>query len=61
LGVVALGRSDLAMPSLIVFGAAYAAMNLGAFAVVARVGADIDALVGTGGCQAGRRRARGVI
>jgi len=48
LGVVALGRSDLAMPSLIVFWGSLRAMNLGAFAVVARVGADIDALVGIG-------------
>ncbi|MGI8866577.1 MAG: proton-conducting transporter membrane subunit, partial [Rubrobacteraceae bacterium] len=31
LGVVALGRSDLDVPSLVVFAAAYAAMNLGAF------------------------------
>ena len=38
LGVVAVGGSDLALQSLIVFVAAYAAMNLGAFAVVSRVG-----------------------
>ena len=34
LGVVALGQSGLAISSLVVFAAAYAAMNLGAFAVV---------------------------
>ena len=33
LGVAALGRSDLAVRSLVVFAAAYAAMNVGAFAV----------------------------
>jgi proton-translocating NADH-quinone oxidoreductase chain N len=48
MGVLALGRSELAIPSLVVFGAAYAAMNLGAFAVLARVGTEIDALVGFG-------------
>ncbi len=36
LGVVVIGRADLAVPALVVFAAAYAAMNLGAFAVVAQ-------------------------
>ena len=38
LGVVAVGRGDLAVPALVVFAAAYAAMNIGAFAVVAHAG-----------------------
>ncbi len=48
LGVVAVGRSDLAFQSLIVFAAAYAAMNLGAFAVVSRVGRDLGEFTGLG-------------
>lgn len=48
LGVVALGRSPLAIRALVVFAAAYAAMNLGAFAVVARAGRDLPALAGVG-------------
>jgi proton-translocating NADH-quinone oxidoreductase chain N len=48
LGVVALGRTPLALQSLVVFGAAYAAMNIGAFAIVARVGRDIHSLAGYG-------------
>ena len=48
LGVVAVGQSDLALLSLIVFAAAYAAMNLGAFAVVARVGRDLRDFTGLG-------------
>jgi NADH-quinone oxidoreductase subunit N len=48
LGVVAVGRSPLAIQSLVVFAAAYAAMNLGAFAVVARVGRELEAFVGFG-------------
>ena len=35
LGVVVIGRAELAVPALVVFAAAYAAMNLGAFAVLA--------------------------
>jgi len=46
LGVVGIGHGALAMQSLIVFAAAYAAMNLGAFAIVARVGRDLDAFTG---------------
>ena len=48
LGVVALGRSALALPALVVFAAAYAAMNLGAFAIVARVGRDLTTFAGLG-------------
>lgn len=48
LGVVAFDRSDLALASLVVFAAAYAAMNLGAFAVVMGVGRDLPAFAGLG-------------
>jgi proton-translocating NADH-quinone oxidoreductase chain N len=48
LGVVAFGRGDLALPSLVVFAAAYAAMNLGAFAVVALAGRDLRDFAGLG-------------
>ncbi len=48
LGVVALGRGTIALQALVVFAAAYAAMNLGAFAVVARVGRDLSAWAGLG-------------
>lgn len=48
LGVVALGRSDLALPSLVVFAAAYAAMNVGAFAVILLVGRDLRDFAGLG-------------
>ncbi len=48
LGVVALGLSDLAVHALVVFAAAYAAMNLGAFATTARVGRDLAAFAGVG-------------
>ena len=48
LGVVALGRSDLALPSLVVFAAAYAAMNIGAFAVVMLAGRNLRDFAGLG-------------
>lgn len=48
LGVAALGKSDLAVRSLVVFAAAYAAMNLGAFAVTLGVGRDLSAFAGLG-------------
>ena len=48
LGVVAGGQSDFALLSLVVFAAAYAAMNLGAFAVVARVGRNLRDFTGLG-------------
>ncbi|MBA2513856.1 MAG: NADH-quinone oxidoreductase subunit N [Solirubrobacterales bacterium] len=48
LGVVAFGRGDLALPALVVFAVAYAAMNLGAFAVVALAGRDLRDFTGLG-------------
>ncbi len=48
LGVVGVGHTDLAVKSLIIFAAAYAAMNLGAFAITARVGRDLAAFTGIG-------------
>ena len=48
LGVVAIGRTDLAVKSLVIFAAAYAAMNLGAFAIAARVGRDLATFTGVG-------------
>ncbi len=48
LGVVAVGVSPLALPALIVFSAAYAAMNLGAFSVTLRTGRTLDAFAGLG-------------
>lgn len=48
LGVVGVGHGTLPTQSLVVFAAAYAAMNLGAFAVVARVGRDLAAYEGLG-------------
>ena len=48
LGLVALGRGDIALLSIIVFAAAYVAMNIGAFSVVLLAGRDIDAIRGLG-------------
>ncbi|GAA5481886.1 NADH-quinone oxidoreductase subunit N [Haloferula sargassicola] len=48
LGPIAIGHSPLALPTLVVFGIAYAAMNLGAFAIVLAHGRTIDALHGLG-------------
>lgn len=48
LGVVAVGQGGLALQSLIVFAAAYAAMNLGAFAVVLQVGRNLGKFTGLG-------------
>ncbi len=48
LGVVAIGQSGLAVRSLIVFAAAYAAMNLGAFAIVLSAGRDLRSFTGFG-------------
>jgi len=53
LGVVAIGRDALAVQSLVVFGAAYAAMNIGAFAVAAEVGRDLEAFTGLGRTRLG--------
>lgn len=48
LAIVALGVSPLALPAIIVFGAAYVAMNLGAFAVVMVAGRQLDDFRGLG-------------
>lgn len=48
LGVIAVGQSSLAIRSLIIFAAAYAAMNLGAFAIVLAVGRDLSSFTGLG-------------
>lgn len=48
LGVVAFAGSGLAVPSLVVFAAAYAAMNLGAFAIVVLVGRNLRDFAGLG-------------
>jgi len=42
LGIVAVGSSPLAIQSIVVFAAAYAAMNLGAFAVIMSTGRTLD-------------------
>lgn len=48
LGILAVGASELALPSLILFAAAYAAMNLGAFAVAAATGRTLNEFGGLG-------------
>ncbi|PAU77035.1 oxidoreductase [Halovibrio salipaludis] len=48
LGIVAVGASELALPSIILFAAAYAAMNLGAFAVTAATGRTLSDFGGLG-------------
>ncbi len=48
LGIVAVGSNTLALQSVIVFGAAYVAMNLGAFAMVMVVGRSLDDFKGFG-------------
>ncbi|MDQ4105897.1 MAG: NADH-quinone oxidoreductase subunit N [Actinomycetota bacterium] len=48
LGVVALGQSGLAVSSLVLFAAAYAAMNLGAFTIALFVGRDLRSFTGLG-------------
>ena len=48
LGIVAVERGSLALPSLVVFAAAYAAMNIGAFAVVAIAGREPRDFAGLG-------------
>lgn len=48
LAVTALGESSIALPALVIFAAAYAAMNLGAFAVVAFSGRTLEAMRGLG-------------
>lgn len=46
LGVLAVNSGHLAVPALVVFAAAYAAMNLGAFALTLGVGRNLDAFGG---------------
>ncbi len=48
LGIIAVGMSPLAFESLIVFSAAYAAMNLGAFAIIMQVGRSLDSFKNMG-------------
>jgi len=48
LGIVALGVSPLAIPGIVVLGAAYVAMNLGAFAIVMLAGRSLDDIRGFG-------------
>ncbi len=48
LGLLAIGGGTLALPSLIVFGAAYVAMNLGAFAVIMVAGRELEDFRGFG-------------
>jgi NADH-quinone oxidoreductase subunit N len=48
LGIVAVGSNSLALQSVIVFGAAYVAMNLGAFAMVMVVGRNLEDFKGFG-------------
>jgi len=56
MGIVALGASPFAIPGLIVLGAAYVAMNLGAFAIILLAGRGLDDIRGFGR----RRPAAGV-
>ena len=51
LGILAVGASELALPSIILFAAAYAAMNLGAFAVAANIGRTLNDFDGLGRAQ----------
>ena len=48
LGVIAVGATSLAIESLIIFSAAYAAMNLGAFAIVMQIGRQLENFKGVG-------------
>ncbi len=48
LAIVAIGMSNLAIQSLIVFGAAYVVMNIGAFSIVMLVGKKLDDFSGFG-------------
>ncbi len=48
MGVVAIGASGTAVPALLAFAGAYAAMNLGAFAVVMAAGRELADLDGFG-------------
>src|SRR5699024_6827559 len=46
LGIIGIGHSSLAIPSLVMFGAAYAAMNIGAFALAQQEGTEIADIEG---------------
>ncbi|MCO7246617.1 MULTISPECIES: NADH-quinone oxidoreductase subunit N [Halomonadaceae] len=48
LGILAVGSSELALPSIILFAAAYVAMNLGAFSVTATTGRTLSDFDGLG-------------
>jgi len=48
MGVVGLGVSSIAVPAILIFAAAYVAMNLGAFAVVMVAGRSLGDLEGVG-------------
>ncbi len=48
LGIVAVGASPLAFKSIIIFAAAYAAMNLGAFSIVMHTGRTLASFSGCG-------------
>lgn len=48
LGVVALGASPFALPAIIIFAAAYVAMNLGAFAIIMVAGRNLGNFKGFG-------------
>ncbi len=48
LAIVAIGNSSLVIPSLIVFSAAYTAMNIGAFAIIMLVGRNLDLFYAVG-------------
>lgn len=48
LAIMGVGAGTLAIDGLVVFGAAYAAMNIGAFAVILLAGRDMEAIKGLG-------------
>ncbi|MCF6272894.1 MAG: NADH-quinone oxidoreductase subunit N [Rhodobacteraceae bacterium] len=48
LGLLAVGAGTLGVESLVVFGAAYAAMNIGAFTIILLAGRDLEAIRGLG-------------
>ena len=48
MGVVGLGVSSIAVPAILIFAAAYVAMNLGAFGIIMAAGRNLDDLRGLG-------------
>ncbi|QEE36841.1 NADH-quinone oxidoreductase subunit N [Octadecabacter sp. SW4] len=48
MGVVGLGVSSIAVPAILIFAAAYVAMNLGAFVIIMAAGRNLDDLRGLG-------------